>query len=111
MKAKRVEESLNQMFKPKTADEIAVNLDFVESIDDLIVDQDYIIKDHGMDKWMNALTYKGKQISRETGDYVYTFESSLQFDDFKLEFTEEELDLSIGNNDIAVDNTGFSDIL
>ena len=107
---RKTNEGVSDILKPKSTEEIAGNLDFVTSKDDLYQDHEYIILDAGMNRWMNALHYDG--ITDDSwGKKVHRFVSSYANDDMFIDFSEEELLDSIENLEIAIDNTGMFDIL
>lgn len=59
--------------------------DEVKKINDLMSNQDYIIKDYGLNQWIGYMNYLG-MISGE-----HKFKSSYQNDDFKISFKPAEL--------------------
>lgn len=102
-----LDESVKDILKPKSMEEINENLRFVDFIDDLNVGDGYLILDLGMNQWLTEMVYMGK--SEKNG--LYEFMSAKQFDDFTIEYEFEELEEAINNNEIAFANSNYWEII
>ena len=92
MRAKFINENI---FVQKAKSEIQGNLFLVYNPDDLEIGDDYYIFDSGTDNWFEQMVYKGSY------NGLYRFESGLQFDNFSMNFTEDELWELIHDKEIA----------
>ena len=94
MRAKLIKESIGDILRPKSAEEITNKLNLVKSIKDLIIGDEYYVLDLGMNTWMKDLEY-----NIENG--LHVFDSMWHFDDFSIQYTTEELIDTIKDGEIA----------
>lgn len=69
--------------------------DIPETVDDLVVGQEYLLWEPGMDSWQGFLKYTGQKNS------MHIFVSTLQFDDQSMEFNTPDLKEYIKDGDIV----------
>ena len=68
----------------------------VKSFKDLKIDNEYILMDLGMNEWLGNFEYTGTDPKGKT----HIFSSTLQFNDFQLDYTKDELEEAIANKEI-----------
>lgn len=74
--------------------------DIIKNREDLKKGNIYCIVNFGENRWQPALELINIKAKGPT-EVIYTFESTLQWDDYKIEFTGNEIEDYIKNNAIA----------
>jgi len=94
MRAEFIHENIKKFLKPKSTEEIADVLEFIEQWEDLSYGEYYYVLELGLNQW-TELAYMG------TRKNLYTFVSPYMGDDFKIEYTFSELIEAINDKEIA----------